>query len=94
MDKYYIPQKLDAPFKIAFFTLSEIAIVIIPFIVVAFIFQKQLLALAVSVTSYILMKKMRGEENHHFYKHFIYWHFPPLAFYKATPPSYIREIIG
>jgi type IV conjugative transfer system protein TraL len=94
MDKYYIPQKLDAPFKIAFFTMEELAVFIIPFMIIAFVFQKHMLALAVSLSLCFLLRKIKGEENQHFFKHFIYWHFPPLAFYKVTPPSYVREIIG
>jgi len=94
MDKYYIPQKLDAPFKIAIFTMEELVVFIVPFMIIAFVFQKHLLALAVSITLCVFLKKLKGDENQHFFKHFAYWHFPPLAFYKVIPPSHVREIIG
>jgi type IV conjugative transfer system protein TraL len=94
MDKHYIPQQLDAPFKIAIFTLFDLAVLLIPFFVIAFWFQRQVTALIVSGVLFVLLKNMKGDEDHHFFKHFFYWHFPSLGFYKATPPSHIREILG
>lgn len=94
MDKYYIPQHLDAPFKIAIFTIADLAFILVPFFVIAFVFQQQILALVVSAVFFVVARKLKGEEDNHFYKHFIYWHLPPIIPYKATPPSYVREIIG
>lgn len=94
MDKYYIPQKLDAPFKIAMFTVFDLVVVLVPFFVIAFGFQKQILALIVSAALFLILKRIKGEEDNHFFKHFLYWHLPLSGFYKATPPSHVREIIG
>ncbi len=94
MDKYYIPKKLDVPFKIMFFTLDEIGLTLIPFILIAFVFDKPLLAMAVCMITFFGIKKIKGDEDAHFIKHFLYWHFPPVIPYKSTPASFIREIIG
>lgn len=94
MDKYYIPQHLDAPFKIASFTIGELAVILLPFFGIAFIFQKQILALIVSAALIFVVKRIKGEEDNHFFTHFLYWNFPSLGFYKVTPPSHVREIIG
>jgi type IV conjugative transfer system protein TraL len=94
MNKYYIPQNLDAPFKIASLTIFDLAVIIVPFLIIAFVFQKQVLALIVSAALFFVVKRVKGEEDNHFYIHFFYWHFPSVGFYKVTPPSHVREIIG
>jgi len=94
MNKYYIPQNLDAPFKIAMFTAFDCIVLLVPFFIISFGFHKQLTALIFSLVLFIVLKKVKGEEDNHFFKHFIYWHFPSFGFYEATPPSHVREIIG
>lgn len=94
MNKYYIPQNLDAPFKIAIFTAFDLVVILVPFFVIAFGFQKQVLALLVSAGLFILLKRIKGDEDNHFFKHYFYWHFPSIGLYQATPPSHVREIIG
>ncbi|MHB1948477.1 MAG: type IV conjugative transfer system protein TraL [Gammaproteobacteria bacterium] len=94
MNKYYIPQNLDAPFKIAIFTVFDLIVILVPFFVIAFGFQKQVLALIVSAGLFLILKRIKGEEDNHFFKHFFYWHFPSVGLYKVTPPSHVREIIG
>jgi len=94
MNKYYIPQNLDAPFKIAGLTILDLAIITVPFFVIAFLFQKQILALIISVIIFLVLKKVKGEEDDNFFKHFFYWHFPSGGILKVTPPSHVREIIG
>jgi len=94
MDKYSIPQNLDAPFKIAMFTIVDLVVTFVPFLIIAFVFNKQILALVVSAVIFLILKKIKGDEDHHFFKHFLYWYFPSMGLYKATPPSHVREIIG
>lgn len=94
MDKYYIPQRLDEPFKIAMFTLGDIALFCIPFLIITFGFQKQILGLAVSIIISAIFKRLKGDENDNFIKHVVYWYLPPMISYKTTPPSYVREVIG
>jgi len=94
MNKYYIPQNLDAPFKIAFLTIFDFVVILVPFLTIAFVFHKQITALIVSILLFVTLKKMKGDEDNHFFKHFIYWYFPSIGLYQATPPSHVREIIG
>lgn len=94
MDKYSIPQNLDAPFKIAMFTLFDLVVTLVPFFIIAFWFHRQIVAAVVSIGIFFILRKIKGDEDHHFFKHFIYWHLPSIGLYKATPPSHVREIIG
>ena len=94
MDKYYIPQNLDTPFKIILWTWDEMVAFIAPFCVLFFIFNAPLSGVLCGVMAVAILKKLKGEEGHYYLAHLAYWHLPPLIMYKATPPSYIRKYLG
>lgn len=94
MDKYSIPQHLDTPFKIILWTWDEVIAFSIPFFSLFLFLNAPLTAVGVGGSLVMLLKKMKGEEGHYFLAHMAYWHLPPFVMYKATPPSYIREILG
>jgi len=94
MDKYYIPQHLDSPFKVILWTVDEVFLFSVPFFSFLLILNSPLIGLFLSAGLVMALKKIKGEEGHHFTLHLAYWHLPPLILYKATPPSHIREIIG
>jgi conjugal transfer pilus assembly protein TraL len=94
MDKYYIPQYLDQPFKVIFWTLDEVAAFLILFVCLLTIFDSPIMGIFSGIFSVLLLKKLKGEEGHYFLAHLAYWHLPPFVMYKTTPHSYIREILG
>lgn len=94
MDKYHIPQHLDAPFKIVIWTADEFLVFVIPFLMLLSLFNAPLMGVAIGSGLMILLKKLKGEEGHHFLLHLTYWYLPPVVRYKVIPPSYFREIVG
>lgn len=94
MDKYYIPQHLDAPLKIIIWTIDEFLLFIVPFVILLWAFNAPILGLLTGILLVMALKKIKGEEGHYFLLHLCYWHLPPIIKYKATPPSYVREILG
>ena len=94
MDKYTIPQHLDTPFKIILWTWDEVAAFCVPFFTLFLILNAPLTGVCVGGLFVLLLKKLKGEEGHYFLAHLAYWHLPPFVRYRATPPSYIREILG
>ena len=94
MDKYYLPQTLDAPFKIILWTWDEAVAFSIPFFSLFLLMNAPVIGVAVGIFMVVLLKRIKGEEGHYFLAHLAYWHLPPFVRYKATPPSYIREILG
>ena len=94
MDKYHIPQHLDAPFKIVIWTADEFLVFIIPFIFCLSFFNAPIMGIVFGMLFFIGLKKIKGEEGHHFLLHWVYWYLPPLVHYKKIPASYRREIIG
>ena len=94
MEKYYMPRFLDEPWKIAFFTLDEVLVITIPVLLGLLVFNAPVIAMGVSSVCVTLLKKLKGEEGHYFIRQLVYWYLPPILFLKATPPSYVREILG
>lgn len=94
MDKYYIPQYLDQPFKIIFWTVDEVSVFLVLFITFFRVFDSPILGIMAGVISVLVLKKLKGEEGHYFLTHLAYWYLPPLVMYRSTPHSYIREILG
>ncbi|MCE3237367.1 MAG: hypothetical protein K0R24_348 [Gammaproteobacteria bacterium] len=94
MDKHYIPQYLDSPFKLILWTVDEIVLFIVPFFSFLLILNAPLMGFLLGAGLIMALKKIKGEEGHHFILHLVYWYLPPLVLYKVTPPSHIREIIG
>ena len=94
MDKYYIPQHLDMPFKIILWTLDEVVIFMVPFMTLFFLFNAPISGVVCGIVLVAMLKKLKGEEGHYFLAHIAYWYLPPLVHYKATPHSYIRQYLG
>jgi len=94
MDKYHIPANLDAPFKIVIWTVDEIFLFLTPFLIFLTILNSPLIGLTIGAGLVISLKKLKGEEGHHFLKHLFYWYFPPLIHYQVMPPSYKREVLA
>ena len=74
MDKYYIPQNLDTPFKIILWTWDEVAVFIIPFSILFFLFNAPLSGVICGILLVSLLKRVKGEEGHYFIAHLAYWH--------------------
>lgn len=94
MNKYHIPQHLDIPFKIMIWTADELLVFVVPLGIILWIFNAPLMGIAIGSGFMMLLKKIKGEEGHHFLLYLTYWYLPPVVHYKVIPPSYCREIIG
>lgn len=93
MDKYHIPAHLDAPFKIVIWTVDEILLFLIPFLIFLSGFNAPITGLTIGTGGVLALKKLKGEEGHCFLQ-LLYWYFPPMIRYQSISPSYKREILG
>lgn len=94
MDNYYIPKNLDAPFKVIVFTIDELIVLLLPFVILVFIFNYPLIAMGVSVSAVYWIKKLKGNSGPRFLFHLAYWYLPPIINYKCIPPSYKKTYLG
>ena len=93
MDKYYIPQNLDAPFKIAMFTIFDLTVTLIPFFVIAFLFHKQIVAFLVSVGIYFVLRRIKGDEDHHFTVSFWFAQYFKEYFHLRLPETKLLDLL-
>lgn len=92
--KYYLPKKLDEPFRLYILTIDELIILIAPILIIGFIYSQIAISFLIGIGGLTLLKKFKGEQGQYYLVHLVYWYLPNLIQYKATPPSYIREYIG
>lgn len=93
-DKYSIPQYIDEPMKFVIWTVDEVLAFLIPIGISTAVFNQPLIGLIISSLIVYGLHKVKGEQGHYFMFHLIYWFFPDSGQLKATPPSYVRELIG
>lgn len=93
-DKYYMPQAIDEPTRFYLLTLDELFLLVAPILFIGFIAQQMVLGFIIGLTSLLLIKKFKGEQGHFYLVHLAYWYLPNVMWFKATPPSYIREYLG
>lgn len=94
MDKYYLPKSLDEPFRIYILTIDELLLLVVPILVIGFIFHQIVLGFMLGIGGLTLIKKFKGEQGHFYLVHLAYWYLPDIIQFKVTPPSYIREYLG
>lgn len=93
-DKYCIPKAIDEPFRVYLLTVDELLLLVMPIVLFGFVLHQMVLGFIVGVSSLFLIKKFKGEQGHFYLVHLAYWHLPNVVWFKATPPSYIREYLG
>ncbi len=93
-DKYYIPQSLDEPFRIFLLTIDELALLVVPIIILGFFLNQMILGFIIGIASLFAIKKLKGEQGHFYLVNLAYWYLPPIFKFKVTPHSYIRHYLG
>ena len=94
MDKNHIPQYLDEPARIILWTIDEVIIFLVPFLVLLWGFNQTILGLIIGVVLVLGLKRLKGEQGHYFVYSLMYWHLPAMVRFKSTPPSFYREFLG
>jgi conjugal transfer pilus assembly protein TraL len=94
MDKYYLPQLLDAPFRVFLLTIDELILLIMPIILFGFVLNQMIVGFMLGIYLLVMVKKFKGEQGHYYLANLAYWYLPPIIKFKVTPPSYIRHYLG
>jgi conjugal transfer pilus assembly protein TraL len=94
MDEYYIPKHLDTPKKYLIFTIDEVIIISVLFLIFVFVLKQNLLAIIVCGLSFHGLRKLKGEKTPHYLLHLAYWHLPPFFKFRQIPPSYKKRFLG
>ena len=92
MEAYMIPQYLDEPERIAFWTIDEALALFIP--ALGGLFLGSLVSgLVFSYAAWWLLKKFKGSGNRNIARYALYWFFPNLFGFRVTPPSACRRFV-
>lgn len=90
----YIPQNLDQPTRYIVFTGDELAVVVIPLMVLT-VTLNFIVGLMVGGIALWLLRKFKQNSSLHRMKWAAYYALPVYIFrFKATPPSHLRELVG
>ncbi|WP_298605088.1 type IV conjugative transfer system protein TraL [uncultured Sphingorhabdus sp.] len=94
MQQYVIPQRLDDPELIGFWTLDEFLAMIIPF-VWGILSQHIIMGLLLACACWWVLRKLKAGRAVSWIVHTAYWHLPgSFMRLKATPPSHLRIMAG
>ena len=93
-DKYLIPQRLDDPELIGFWTIDEFAGLLIPF-TWGILAQHIFIGIALSFAAWFVLRKAKSRSAGSALMHAAYWYLPRgFLGLKATPPSHCRLLAG
>jgi conjugal transfer pilus assembly protein TraL len=94
----YIPRRLDDQWKIGFWDIDVAAPVLFFSLVGYLTGTKATFAFCVFAGLAVSrwLSRLKADKHPAFGLHWLYWHFPPnpITAMRATPPSYIRRMIG
>lgn len=94
MDKYTLPQTLEAPVRIVLLTLNELMAFLVPFLLLTFVFNSLIIGVGLGVVLVYSLKKFKGEQGQHYLLNLMYWYLPPIVRFQAIPPSHQRRYVG
>lgn len=93
-DQFWIPQYLDEPERILFFTLDEAMILFSPF-VLGIVMEHLLIGLLLGIAGLYSYRKLKGTHGKSVMLYAKYWYLPAsMSRMIFTPPSHIRFYQG
>lgn len=93
-DKYVIPSHLDDPELIGFWTLDEFLAMVIPF-TWGILAQHIVIGIGFAILGWWGLRKAKAGRAASWLIHLAYWHLPGgFPSLRATPPSYLRLMVG
>jgi conjugal transfer pilus assembly protein TraL len=94
MEKNHVPQYLDEPGRIILWTIDELIVFLVPFLILFWCFDQVILGVITGISLIFGLRKIKGEQGHYFLYNLMYWYLPSVIKFKSTPPSCYREFLG
>ncbi len=91
---YRIPQHLDDPEKLGFWTIDEVGVFLLP-VILGIIGKAFLTGLITGCAMGYFLTKAKGSDQANILLYAVYWYLPHRFFnFRFTPPSYQRLLVG
>lgn len=90
----FIPQYLDAPFKIVLWPVDECLAFLSPFLLLMLGWDAPLSGVALGILCHWGLKQLKGEEGAYALVVLSYWYLPRVLRFKVLPPSWKRFLLG
>lgn len=92
MEAYFIPRRLDEPERIAFWTLDEALVLLLP-ILTGLIMSWVLTGFVLGLSLFMALKKFKGNGSTNLVRFALYWFLPNVFRLQATPCSAVRRYV-
>ncbi len=92
MEAYIIPRRLDEPERWMFWTVDEALIIMVP-LITGMMTGFLAIGAAIGIAGFVLLRRLKGNGQANLGLYAIYWFFPNVFQFKATPPSAIRRYV-
>lgn len=93
MARHVILNTVDTPLRILFWTVPELVMLIVPFLV-GLMLDQVTLGILSSVFYFWIHKKYQRHFGKGQFQAVKYWFLPNTSRFKSLPPSFIREYLG
>ncbi len=92
MEAFIIPRRLDEPERWMFWTVDEALIMLVP-VITGMMTSFLLVGAVIGIGGFILIRRLKGNGQANLGLYALYWFFPNVFNFKATPLSAIRRYV-
>ena len=95
IENYYIPRRLDDPDRFFIWTIDELGMICVPFLV-GILWGYIAIGVIAGLILCIGWRRVKGADGINHAIHLLYWHLPMsgLLSLRVTPPSHFRFFAG
>jgi len=92
MEAFIIPRRLDEPERWMFWTVDEALIMLVP-VITGMMTGFLLVGAVIGIGGFVLLRRLKGNGQANLGLYALYWFFPNVFNFKATPLSAIRRFV-
>ncbi len=92
MEAFMIPRRLDEPERWMFWTVDEALVMLVPTIT-GMMTGFLIVGAGLGIGMFLFLRRIKGNGQANLGLYALYWFFPNLFGFRATPPSAIRRYV-
>jgi conjugal transfer pilus assembly protein TraL len=92
MEAFVIPRRLDEPERWMFWTVDEALTMLVP-VITGMMTNFLVVGAVIGIGGFVLIRRLKGNGQANLGLYALYWFFPNIFNFKATPLSAIRRYV-